>query len=95
MYSRTIRGTVTTIIFTIFVAAWTQINAAEYGNGPDYGPLLQELPKSRLSLADGLRQKTGETEIPISAKFELKGGRLKLSVYTAGKDLPSMPSIMF
>ena len=36
---------------------------------------------------DGLRQKTGDTEIPISAKFELKGGKLKLSVYTAEKGL--------
>ena len=65
----------------------TELIAAEYKNGPDYGPLLQELPKTRLSLVDGLRQKTGDTEIPISAKFELKGGKLKLSVYTAEKGL--------
>lgn len=87
MNSKTICGTVTMIIFMIFIGAGTQINAAEYGNGHDYGPLLKELTKTRLSLADGLRQKTGATEIPISAKFELKGGRLKLSVYTAEKGL--------
>ena len=87
MNSRTNFGILTTIIFTFFIVAWTQINAAEYKNGPDYGPLLQELPKTRISLADGIKQKTGATEIPISAKFELKGGRLKLSVYTAEKGL--------
>ncbi len=54
----------------------------------DYGPLLKVLPKSKHTLADGIRQATKSTEVPISAKFELdENGKLSLSVYTAEKGL--------
>lgn len=50
--------------------------------------LLQALPKSKLTLADGLKQSTKAAEIPISAKFELDDSKqLSLSVYTAEKGL--------
>ena len=56
--------------------------------GDDSGPLLQVLPKSRLTLADGLRQAAKGGEVPISAKFELDDHQqLSLSVYTAEKGL--------
>ncbi len=54
----------------------------------DYGPLLKVLSQSKHTLADGIRQATKSTEVPISAKFELDdNGKLSLSVYTAGKGL--------
>ncbi len=50
--------------------------------------LLQALPNSKLTLADGLKQSTKGTEVPISAKFELDDNKhLSLSVYTAEKGL--------
>lgn len=54
----------------------------------DQAALLQVLPKSKLSLADGLKQTTKGAEVPISAKFELDDSKqLSLSVYTAEKGL--------
>src|SRR5881296_1175876 len=54
----------------------------------EYGPLLKVLSNSKHSLADGIRQATKSTEVPISAKFELDdNGKLSLSVYTAEKGL--------
>jgi uncharacterized membrane protein YkoI len=54
----------------------------------DQAALLQALPKSKLTLADGLKQSTKGTETPISAKFELDDNKqLSLSVYTAEKGL--------
>jgi len=54
----------------------------------EYGALLKVLSNSKLSLADGIRQATKSTEIPISAKFELDdNGKLSLSVYTAENGL--------
>ena len=58
------------------------------GEEADQAALLQALPKSKLSLADGLKQSTKGTEVPISAKFELDDKKqLSLSVYTAEKGL--------
>lgn len=53
----------------------------------DYGPLLKALPKSKHTLADGIRQATQNKEIPLSAKFEVEDGKFSLSVYTAEKGL--------
>lgn len=56
--------------------------------GDDDKALLQALPKARLTLADGLRQASKGTEVPISAKFELDDNKqLSLSIYTAEKGL--------
>jgi uncharacterized membrane protein YkoI len=52
--------------------------------------LLAKLKDSKFSLADGIAQAEKENGLAISAKFELEGDKLSLSVYTAkaglGKD---------
>ncbi len=52
--------------------------------------LLSRLKESKLSLVDGIRQAEKDNGPAISAKFEMKGDKLMLSVYTAkdglGKD---------
>jgi hypothetical protein len=54
----------------------------------DYGKLLQALPMSKRTLADGIKQAAAKApEVAISAKFELEEGKLSLSVYTAEKGL--------
>jgi hypothetical protein len=58
------------------------------GEDGDHAALLQALPNSKLTLADGLKQSTKGAEVPISAKFELNDNKqLALSVYTAEKGL--------
>lgn len=50
--------------------------------------LLQDLPKARVSLGEGVRLAARPPAVAISAKYELDGqGNLSLSVYTAGKGL--------
>jgi hypothetical protein len=61
--------------------------AAEPYQAADFAALLQELPKAKISLADGVRQLSKGPETAISGKFELKGGKLMLSVYTVEKGL--------
>jgi hypothetical protein len=54
----------------------------------EYGKLLPTLAKSKLTLAEGIKQAAGKSpEVAISAKFELEDGKLSLSVYTAAKGL--------
>ncbi len=54
----------------------------------DTAKLLKALPKSKLSLAKGIQQATRKSpEAAISAKFELDGGKLSLSVYTVEQGL--------
>jgi hypothetical protein len=52
-----------------------------------YGKLLPTLAKSKLTLAEGIKQAAKSPEVAISAKFELEDGKLSLSVYTAEKGL--------
>lgn len=61
--------------------------AAEKYDAAAFAPLLNELPKSKVSLADGIRLKSKAPETAISGKFELKRGKLMLSVYTVDKGL--------
>src|SRR5829696_461418 len=49
----------------------------------DDGALLGRLKDSKHSLADGIKQSEKENGVGISAKFEMKGDTLMLSVYTA------------
>ena len=71
-----------------FVFGGLAATASWAGDAGDYSALLQALPNSKLTLADGLRQSTKGTEVPISAKFELNDDKqLALSVYTAEKGL--------
>jgi hypothetical protein len=51
----------------------------------------EALSKTKLTLADGVRQATKGGAVPISAKFELEDGKLSLSVYTAEKGLSVAP----
>lgn len=80
-------GVVAVAVLSIGCAAPAGAQEKTYGHGEDHAALLAELPKTRHSLADGIRQVSKPPETAISAKFELKGGKLMLSVYTAGKGL--------
>jgi len=75
----------------LLVAAWMAsgvVPPAGAGGEGGEDALLRLLPKSRLTLADGIRQAEKSHGSAVSAKFELDGtGRLMLSVYTAGKGL--------
>lgn len=51
--------------------------------------LLARLKDSKLSLADGIKQSEKENGVAISAKFEMDGDKLMLSVYTAKAGLGS------
>ena len=52
--------------------------------------LLKELDKSKVSLADGIRQAAKVGAAPISAKFELEDGKLSLSVVPEGNVLQEL-----
>jgi uncharacterized membrane protein YkoI len=54
--------------------------------GEEDPKLLAALPKSKLTLAQGVEQAAAK-EAVISAKFELEDGKLSLSVYTVEKGL--------
>jgi hypothetical protein len=49
--------------------------------------LLKALAGSKHSLEEGIKQLTKDSEVAISAKFEMEDGHLSLSVYTAEKGL--------
>lgn len=54
--------------------------------------LVAALSKSKLTLADGIRQAAKSGSAPISAKFEFDdAGKLSLSIYTAQKGLAVAP----
>jgi uncharacterized membrane protein YkoI len=70
--------------FTIFVAiacalTGASLSAAEH----DDSALLARLKDSKHSLAEGIKQSEKENGVAISAKFEMDGDKLVLSVYTA------------
>jgi hypothetical protein len=56
--------------------------------GDKSAKVLAVLPNSKHTLADGIKQASARSpEVAISAKFELDGDRLSLSVYTVEKGL--------
>lgn len=65
--------------FLVAIVA-SRSTAAEYKESE---MLLGKLKESKRPLADGVRQTEQEEGIAISAKFELEGEELSLSVYTA------------
>lgn len=76
-----------TIVIAIACAlTGATLSAAEHADAA----LLGRLKDSKHSLADGIKQSEKENGVAISAKFEMKGDTLMLSVYTAkaglGKD---------
>lgn len=84
---RLARVTSTALLLGALAVSPAEAQEHKGGYGGSYGPLLRLLPGSEHSLGDGIRQVTDPPETPISAKFELKDGRLMLSVYIAGKGL--------
>ena len=57
-------------------------------SGASYAKVMEVLPQSKLTLAQGIQQATAKApEAAISAKFEIHEGHLALSVYTAEKGL--------
>jgi hypothetical protein len=75
------------VLVSAFIAlVGASVRAAE---GSD-SVLLSRLKQSKHSLADGIAQSEKQNGVGISAKFEMKGDTLMLSVYTArggiGKD---------
>ena len=80
--------TASNLVTFMFVFGGLAATASWAGDQGDHAALLQALPNSKLTLADGLKQSTKGTEVPISAKFELNDNKqLALSVYTAEKGL--------
>jgi uncharacterized membrane protein YkoI len=67
------------VLIGVAFQAATSLRAAEGGDET----LLTRLKGSKHSLADGIKQSEKENGIGISAKFEMKGDTLMLSVYTA------------
>ncbi len=78
---------ITITALALVTAPLAPARAADY---KESGVLLGKLPASRHSLADGARQAEQTDGVAISAKFEMEGDELSLSVYTArqgrGKD---------
>jgi uncharacterized membrane protein YkoI len=74
-----------TLKLSTFVAA--MIVSAAFAAEHDDGALLGRLKDSKHSLADGIKQSEKENGVAISAKFEMKGDTLMLSVYTAKEGL--------
>jgi uncharacterized membrane protein YkoI len=74
-----------TLKLSTFVAA--MIVSAAFAAEHDDGALLGRLKDSKHSLADGIKQSEKENGVAISAKFEMKGDTLMLSVYTAKQGL--------
>ena len=79
---------IATFLAAVLIATTAgSVGAAETYDATALGPLLNDLPKSKLSLAESIRLKTTAPETAISAKFEMKKGKLMLSVYTVQKGL--------
>src|SRR5215216_1267516 len=66
------------VIAIVGILSVVQLFAAEEDSA-----LLGKLKDSKHSLVDGIKQSEKENGVAISAKFEMKGETLMLSVYTA------------
>ena len=79
-------------IAALGLLAYPICNAEDTHKGGGVEKLLQALPASKMSLADGIQQAAKTGDAPISAKFEFDDhGKLSLSVYTAEKGLTVAP----
>ena len=76
---------------TAMVLAMLWSAAAFAADPKETQALLAALPKSKLTLLEGVRQAAKGGAVVISAKFELEDGKLSLSVYTAEKGLAVEP----
>lgn len=77
--------TCTALAAGALILSSSSLVAAEDGDGA----LLARLKDSKHSLADGIKQSEKENGVAISAKFEMDGDKLMLSVYTAKAGLGS------
>jgi hypothetical protein len=71
----------------VLVVLGVGLRPAVAADKDEYAKLVPALSKSKITLAEGIKQAAKGTEVAISAKFELEEGKLSLSVYTAGKGL--------
>jgi hypothetical protein len=78
MISNRIAIVVATLLFAVGASVWAeeQINPVE---------LAQALPQATVSLAHGMQASESKGN-PISAKYEIENGALRLSVYTMNRD---------
>ena len=81
------------LLGALLVAATVVIPAhAKTYDSEQAAALIEALPRSKLSLEDGIRQVSKGGEVAISAKFEFDdNNKLSLSVYTAEKGLATDP----
>ncbi|MGH8679416.1 MAG: hypothetical protein ACREUQ_13830 [Burkholderiales bacterium] len=81
------------LLGALLVAATVAIAAhAKTYDSEQAAALIEALPRSKLSLEDGIRQVSKDGEVAISAKFEFDdNNKLSLSVYTAEKGLATDP----
>ena len=71
----------------VMVLAGMLTASSMFAADQDDGAWLGKLKDSKHSLADGIAQSEKENGVGISAKFEMKGETLMLSVYTAKEGL--------
>jgi len=74
---------VTQLLMAAALTSALFLTVLKVGAAEDDGALLGRLKDSKHSLADGIKQAEKENGPGISAKFEMKGDTLMLSVYTA------------
>jgi hypothetical protein len=67
----------------VFLGALLSGTGLTAEQGEETSTLLAKLSQSKHSLADGIQQAEKEEGFAISAKFEMEGDELSLSVYTA------------
>lgn len=88
-----VKTLVNLVLGTLLVASTVAIPAhAKTYDSEQAAALIEALPRSKLSLEDGIRQVSKGGEAAISAKFEFDdNNKLSLSVYTAEKGLATDP----
>lgn len=78
-------------VMLLIIGGWQSAHAAEAA--ASQAALVGELAKSKLTLAEGIREAAKTGGVPISAKFEFDdAGKLSLSVYIAHKGLSVAPA---
>src|SRR5437867_1698089 len=78
-----VRKGVVVAVGVVFLGALLSGTALTAEQAEETSALLAKLAQSKHSLADGIRQAEKEEGVAISAKFEMEGDELSLSVYTA------------
>ena len=81
------KKTPSTLLLVLSAAAisWSGLLASTFAEEQDQAALARALQPAKATLEAGLKASEREGK-PISAKFELEGGKLQLSVYTVKGD---------